>query len=117
MLAGGDHAVVTGRAGAKNLQMVNATNRRPCDGVVAVFTQICRRNVIDGLAHCNRAVVAGKARASNTGVVECGWDPCRCSMTIVALVAAWQVIDRLAVRFAPVMTAAAGAQHFQVVNP
>ena len=38
-------------------------------------------------------------------------------MAVVALVAGWQVIDRLAVRFAPVMAADAGAQHFQVVNP
>ena len=117
MLSGGDDAVVTGRAGAKNLQMVNATNRSPCEGVVAVFTQIRRRNVIDGLAHCGHAVVAGKARASDTGVVEGGRDPRCSSMTIVALVAGWQVVDRFAACLAPVMAADAGAQHLQVVNP
>ncbi len=117
ILSGGDDAVVTGRAGAKNLQMVNATNRSPGEGVVAVFTQIRRRNVIDGLAHCGHAVVAGKAAASDTGVVEGGRDPRCSSMTIVALVAGWQVVDRFAACFAPVMAADAGAQHLQVVNP
>ncbi len=117
ILSGGDDAVVTGRAGAKNLQMVNATNRSPGEGVVAVFTQIRRRNVIDGLAHCGHAVVAGNAAASDTGVVEGGRDPRCSSMTIVALVAGWQVVDRFAACLAPVMAAYAGAQHLQVVNP
>ena len=70
VLAGGRNPVVTGTAGAHDLQVVHGDRRRPLGAVVAVFTDIRRIDMGRVLARGSRAVVARAACADDLHVVD-----------------------------------------------
>jgi len=90
------HAVVTGRARPQHLGMVNGKNRREHIRGVAVFTHVRSLYVCRVLTGRVCAVMAAKAIARNIHVIEIRRQPRDSAVTVIAVVAAGNMVWRLA---------------------
>ena len=116
MLASRCDPIVTGAAAAQHLRVIDRVGRQPGNGVMAVFANGCRLYVRRVLAGCVRTVVAIRAAARDIQVIEVGWNPTRCCVTVVAVVAALNMIGVFAGRDISIVARATTSQHAQVVN-
>jgi len=117
VLSPGDHTIVTTRAGAHHLQMIDPRNRTERHRVVAVLANIGRRNVISRLTRGRRSVVAGRTIAVYAGMIEeCG-HPRLCPMAVVALIAGWQMAGRFSGGSAVVVAALATSVGLEMIDP
>jgi hypothetical protein len=116
-LAAGNLAVMTRRAGAKNLRVIHAQHRRPVGRAMAVFAGIGGGDVASPFAARGAAVVATRAIARYARVVEARGEPGVGAMAFLALLTGGRVIGWLARCVPAVVAAAAAADHLRVVNP
>lgn len=110
------HSVVTGRAGPQYLAVVNGENGREHIRRMAVFTYVGRLYVCRVLARSVRAVMAAEAVARNIHVIEIRRQPGNCAVTVIAVVAAGNMIRRLACGSDTIVTRPARAQHLRMVD-
>ena len=89
--------------------MIDRVGRQPGNGVVAVLANGCRLYVRRVLAGCVRTVVAIRAVAHDIHVVEVGWNPTRCCVAVVAVIAALNMIGVFASCDISIVTGAAAA--------
>jgi hypothetical protein len=116
MFAGGGIAVMTGTATTEYLCVINSYYWQPTNRVMAILTDVSGLYVGRILAGRVRAVVAARAITGDVDMIEVRGDPTGGRVTIVAIVAADDVIGIFASRDYPVMTGAAGADHITVID-
>ena len=97
-LAGRIHAVVAGTAAAKYLCMVDGIGRHELHRVVAVLANIRGLRVAGAFTGCVGAVMAGNAVARDVVVTEVRGHPASREMAVDTVVAAGDVVWRLAGR-------------------
>lgn len=83
---------------------------------MAVLTNISRLHVRGVLAGCIRAVVAARAITSDVNVIEIGWNPACSGMTVVAVVAADNMIRVFTACNCPVVTGATTTNDLTVID-
>ena len=115
-LAGSDHAIMTGYAGADDLRVVDGIRRGPDRIVVTVFADIRRIDMGLTLAGRRRAIVATEAVVGYSGVVENRRNPGVGRMTCIAVASAWHVRRVLAGRRCAVVAGVASSQHLRMVD-
>ena len=96
VLPRGDRAIVTGRTGTNDLQMLNPVGRCEDHVVVAVLANIGCPDMCRVLADCLCAVVAVKTIVHDCRVIEGCGGPADCGVAVVAIVAAVNVCRMLA---------------------
>jgi hypothetical protein len=116
VFAGRCNSIVARVAAAQYLRMVDSVRRQPGNRVVAVFADGCRLYVRTVLAGRVRSIVATCAVAHDIYVVEVGWNPARCCVAVVTVIAALNMIGVFASCDTSVVTGAATPQHIQVVD-
>jgi len=109
-------AVVTGRARAENLCVVNVQYRLPNIRRVAVFTNVCRKNVLRVLARRNSAVVTADAVTGYVRMIEICGQPGDGGVAVVAIIAARDMRRMLSCCGDAIMTGAAATQNLRVVD-
>ena len=109
-------AVMTRAAGAQDLCVVHGKHGRKYIGRMTVFANVARLHMRRAFACRVSAVVAAKAVAGDVDVIEVRRQPANRRMTVVAVVAAGDVVQVFAGGREPVMTGAAGARHLRMVN-
>lgn len=90
------HAVVTGRTGTQHLGVIDSEHWREYVRGVAVFANVGRLYVCRILAGSVRSVMAAEAVARNIHVVEVRRQPGNRAVAVIAVVAAGDMIRRLA---------------------
>ncbi len=116
VLAGSLCAVVARRTGAQDLIVVHRNYGLPGVSAVAVFADVCCRNMCLTFARSVSAVVTTEAIVHDIDMVEVGRQPGDRSVAVVAVVAAVYVSRVLAACCDAVMAGAAGTYHLRVVN-
>lgn len=96
--------------------MVDDVRRRPQNIVMAGFAIVSRRDMRPVLASRRRAVMAIDAVARDVHVIEIGRDPRRRRMTVVAGIAARNMIGRLAGRRGSIVAGRACSQYLRMVH-
>ena len=91
VLAGCDHAIVAGEAGADNLRVVYVIHRRPGHVVVAVFAHIAGRYMRRAFAFSTNAIMATETVVCDIGMVKCRGRPSNCRVAIFANIAGLEV--------------------------
>ena len=109
-------AVMTGAAAADDLGVVHRIHRRPYVAVMAVFANVCRLHVRQGLTGGFDAVVAAETVSDYAGVVKIGRPPGTARMAVITGIAAVDMCGVLAGGRDTVVTRAAGANHLRVVD-
>ena len=104
MLSSGGHTIMAGAASAQHMQVLNLEHGHPRRRVVARFADVRRKDVRRAFPRRVDAVMATEAVVNDAGMVEHCRSPCRCAVTIIALVGAGEVIRRFARRVQAVMT-------------
>ena len=112
----GRGAVVTGRAGAQDLGVINGNNRRPDIRAVAIFADVGGLRVQWTLAGRVCSVMAADAVVDNVRVVKIRGQPRDSSMAVVAIIAAGDMRWMLANGYHTIMTRAASPNNLSVVD-
>lgn len=110
------HAVMARAAGAQDLRVVNGKYGGKHIGRMAVFTNVARLNVRRSLARRVSTVVAAEAVARDVDMVEVRGQPANRRMTVVAVVAAGDVIQVFPGGREAIMAGAARAQNLRMVD-
>ena len=116
VLAGRNEAVMTRAADAQNVRVIDGKDRRKHVGIVAVFADIAGLDMRRSLAGGFHAIVAVDAVARNIYMVEIRRQPAKRRMTVVAGVAAGDVVECFPGRRETVMAGAAVAHHLRMVD-
>ena len=116
VFAGCNEAVMTGATGAQNVRVIDGKDRRKHIRVMAILADIAGLDMRRSLAGGVGAVVAVDAVARNIYMVEVRRQPAKRRMTVVAGVAAGDVIQVFPGRRETVMAGAAGAHHLRMVD-
>jgi hypothetical protein len=82
-----DCSVMTRRARADDLGVINPVGRRPERNVMAILANIGRQDMIDIFASCVRTVVAAEAISSEIGMVKIRGHPGYCRVAVVTIFA------------------------------
>ena len=115
VLAGRGCAVVTGRARAENLCVVNVQYRLPNSRRVAALTNVRRKNVLRILTGRDGAVMTANAVAGYVRMIEIRGQPGDGSMAIITVVAARDVCRMFARGRGAVVTGSATTQYLRVI--
>ena len=116
ILAGGGVAVMTGRARAQDLGVINSRHWHPDSGGMAVLAYIGCENMGRMFAGRIGAVMAANTVVRDVDVIEVGRGPCNGRMAIVAIVTTRDVGRVLAFSDDSVVTGEAGAYDLGMVN-
>ena len=115
-LACSNNPVVTGRARAQYLIMIDCGDRGPDIRVVAIFADVGSQNVVLVLTRGIRSVMAARTIVNNIRVVKIGGGPGDSGMAIVAVIAACDMRRGLPCRGHAIVARTAGANNLRVVN-
>ena len=110
-------AIVAGRAGTQNLQVIDAYNGREHHHVVAVLTNIGRGNMIHRFAHGEIPFMTRKTVRDDAKMVENRGRKRARSVTVVTLIASREMIERPTHGGAIVVTARTAPEDLQVIHP
>ena len=116
MFASRNEAVMTGATGAHHLCVVNGKDWRKHVGVVTVFTNIAALYVGQAFAGSVGAIVAIDAVAGDIHMIEIRRQPANRRMTVVAGVAAGDVVRGFSGRRKAIMAGAAAAHYLRMVD-
>jgi len=116
MLAGSHGAVVTGRARAEDLRVVDAVDRCPENRVVAILADVTGADMSRALAGRIDTVMAADTIAGNVHMVEVRGDPGVRRMAVVAGVAALDMGRMLPGSHGAVVARAASPDNLCVVD-
>lgn len=116
VFAGRNDAVVAGTACTDYLRVVHRVSRNPDIGVMAVFANFRCQNMCRVLAGRFYAIVAARAIAGNSYVIEIRGQPTSCRMAVIAIVAARDMRRMLACRRRAVMARTASTEDLCVVD-
>ena len=114
--AGGSYAIVTGRAGAKHLRVINCHYGRKHIRGVAVLANIGCQDVRWILAGRVCAVMAAHAVTRDVDVVKVGRQPGNCAVTVIAVVTTRNVGRMFAGGSDAVMAGSASPDYLGVID-
>lgn len=109
-------AIVTGSTRAQHLRVIYGKHRSKNVGRVAVLADIRCLNVCLVLARCVRAIVTTHAVPGDVDVIEIRRQPADGTVTIIAIIAAGNMVLAFPFGDYTVMTGTASADHLGVIN-
>ena len=78
---------MAGRAGAKNLIVVDTDNRHPDICAVAILTDVRCQNVLSPFPRCISTIVTSHAIVDDIDVIKIGRLPSYCRVAVITIVA------------------------------